>query len=136
MNYPQKKQQLYDQLKNELEQYTANEERLAGLDHPDSLDVFTKQLVDSIRRVNYVENIQNVTLSNLRIDPCSDLFDPLKAASIQIQNNNLDEAFWLVFLATHFGKSKKSGWMLCRDIYGALGERAPWTWNNITNNFI
>ncbi len=39
-----------------------------------------EQLLESVRRVKYVEVIRTLKLSNRRADPNDDLFDPLKAA--------------------------------------------------------
>jgi len=39
-----------------------------------------------------------------------------------------DEAYWLVFLATHFGKHAEDGWRLARDVYGRLGGPGLWDW--------
>jgi hypothetical protein len=33
------------------------------------------------------------------------LFDPLKAAVLHYRRGRVDEAYWLVFLAVHFGKA-------------------------------
>ena len=39
----------------------------------------------------------------------------------------LDEAFWLIFLATHFGKHPTHGWRRLRDVYSGLGA-GNWSW--------
>jgi hypothetical protein len=108
---------------------------LNGLVNDNYTKIFAEQIVDSIRRIEYMATIGKRDISVDRLNPLSKEFDPLKAALYYKRNDNVDEAFWLVFLATHFGKSEKSGWLLCADIYGALGEREPWTWQNITSNF-
>ncbi|MFP1592494.1 hypothetical protein ACLB1M_28880 [Escherichia coli] len=45
---------------------------------------------------------------SVRKEPNSDVFDPLRAACLYLRDNNYDEACWLVFLATHFGKRTKN----------------------------
>jgi hypothetical protein len=56
-----------------------------------------EQLVESVRRIKYVSVIRDQKLSNLRLDPNSELFDPLKAAILCQRRGEIDEAFWLVF---------------------------------------
>jgi hypothetical protein len=65
------------------------------------------------------------------MDPASDLFDPLKAAALHSRAGRVDEAWWLVFLAVHFGKHRLDGWRLARDVYSGLGDEAYWTWPRI-----
>jgi Alpha-glutamyl/putrescinyl thymine pyrophosphorylase clade 3 len=86
------------------------------------------QIVESIRRVEFIAAISNRDISDLRADPSSDLFDPIKAAILHTRRGNIDEAFWLTFLSVLFGKHKRSGWRLARDIYGALGANTRWDW--------
>jgi hypothetical protein len=62
------------------------------------------------------------------MDPTSILFDPLKASVLQYRQGNTDESYWLVFLATHFGKHVDDGWCLARDVYGRLGGPGLWDW--------
>lgn len=91
-----------------------------------------EQLLESIRRVQYVHVLRDKKHSPLRTRPESDIFDPLRAAALQKSYGNIEEACWLVFLATHFGKHKKSGWNLVRAVYGALNTQTPWTWEKIS----
>lgn len=93
---------------------------------------FIEQLVESIRRVDFVRQIGNRPLSAKRGDPNSDFFDPLKAAFLLQQSPDLEEACWLVFLATHFGKHKSKGWQLVRDVYSDSGY--PWTWARVCSH--
>jgi hypothetical protein len=108
---------------------------LPGIVPPPHLDCLVRQMVDSIRRIKYVTIIRNKSFSNLYVNPNSIFFDPIKGASYYSQAGNIEEAFWLVFIATHFGKNKKSGWNLARAIYSGLPGIGPWNWQNITSNF-
>jgi alpha-glutamyl/putrescinyl thymine pyrophosphorylase-like protein len=45
----------------------------------------------------------------------------------------IDEAFWLIFLATHFGKHPKHGWRRLQDVYSGLGS-GTWTWQRTSAN--
>lgn len=86
------------------------------------------QLVESVRRVDYVAAIASRPISQNRADPASDYFDPIRAAVLKVQSGELDEASWLIFLATHFGKANRTGWLLTKDVYGNLGAGHNWTW--------
>lgn len=101
---------------------------LPGVAEAEARSSLVRQLIESLRRVRYVKVISDQKLSPLRADPSTDIFDPIRAAVLQRQGGEIDEAFWLVFLSVHFGKNGVSGWRLVRDVYRALGLAAAWTW--------
>lgn len=103
-------------------------ERLLGIDNQAHRDCLIKQVIDSVRRIEYVTVIRNKIHGPSCADAKSSAFDPLKAAAFHIQNANIDEAFWLVFLSIHFGKNKRTKWRLVQDIYGGLGNSSFWDW--------
>lgn len=96
--------------------------------------MFVAQLVESCRRIQFIERIRARDMSPRRIDPSDDLFDPLRAAIVHQRSGNLDEAFWLVFLFVHFGKHPRGRWRYLRDVYGALGAEDLWDWANVSVN--
>jgi len=91
-----------------------------------------EQLVESIHRVRFVAAILERNLSELRAEPNSELFDPLKGAILQQRRGNIDEAFWLVFLFVHFGKHARAGWRYAREVYGRLGDAGRWDWATVS----
>lgn len=91
-----------------------------------------EQMVESLRRIEYVKLIDRKTHGPERADPANPLFDPVIAASLKRRAGDFDEACWLVFLAIHCGKNLKSGWRLARLLYGALGIH--WTWARVSAN--
>ena len=93
-----------------------------------------EQVLDSVRRVEYVYHIRDADHNDRRLVPGSGLFDPLKAAAVHSRRGNLDEAYWLVFLATHFGKHADDGWRLAEDVYGKLGQDGIWSWVAIVSS--
>ncbi|RZJ49345.1 MAG: hypothetical protein EOO44_18445 [Flavobacterium sp.] len=99
-----------------------------------SLNCLVRQMVDSVRRIKYVTLVKNKNHNHIVCNPNSDAFDPIKAAAWYFQNNDINEAAWLVFLSTHFGKNRTTKWQLVRNVYGALGQQASWTWNSIHGN--
>jgi hypothetical protein len=105
---------------------------LPGIRHRAHREAFLEQLVESIRRVQYISLIRTRDVSHFRADPSSDLFDPVKAALLRQRQGQIDEAFWLVFLSVYFGKSRRTGWRLARDVYGRLGSRQHWNWAQIS----
>ncbi|MCY9846603.1 hypothetical protein [Pectobacterium jejuense] len=119
-----------------LQQFDHNEYPLQGLQSNAHYTTFAMQLIDSMRRILYVEATYGGEkhVTPLRAEPNSEYFDPLLAARIHHEQGNYDEACWLIFLFTHFGKSIKTNWQLCRDIYGGLGSRT-WTWQSVTQDF-
>lgn len=115
-------------LSNKLDQALNNGLQLPGIRAVENKTTLVDQLVESIRRVDYVSAIASRNISANRINPDSNYFDPIRAAVLNVQVGNFEEASWLVFLATHFGKASRTGWLLTKDVYGALGAGFNWTW--------
>ncbi|HFT7944082.1 TPA: hypothetical protein ACGR77_001498 [Pseudomonas aeruginosa] len=115
-------------LSNKLDQALNNGLQLPGIRAVENKTTLVEQLVESIRRVDYVSAIASRNISANRINPDSNYFDPIRAAVLNVQVGNFEEASWLVFLATHFGKASRTGWLLTKDVYGALGAGFNWTW--------
>jgi hypothetical protein len=113
--------------------YEARHHPLPGIENRAHQDALVQQILESIHRVEYVARIRQRPISPNRADATSDAFDPLKAAILHYDAGNIDEAFWLVFIFVHFGKSARTGWRLARDVYGSLGG-SPWTWARISGN--
>jgi len=106
---------------------------MLGLNNPLQMECFLMQLVDSIRRIEYVEFIRGKANDHTCADPHLDGFNPIKAAAWQRANGNFDEACWLTFLITQFSKNKFTGWQLVHDIYGGLGQFL-WDWPTVSQN--
>ena len=114
-----------------LARYEKKHGPLAGITLTVARETLIEQLVESIRRTKYVRIVGTRQKTALRADPTSSLFDPLMGASVHAHNGDLDEALWLLFLATHFGKSQQSKWLLVADIYGGLST-TPWNWRKVS----
>jgi hypothetical protein len=97
------------------------------------IDVLSRQLVDSINRVDYFQKVQSRPISLVRTDPTHILFDPIRAI-LYYKNHDLDEAFWLAFLMIHFGENYHSKWKLTKTFYGNSGQSPKLTWANVSNN--
>ena len=120
-----------DDLADRLQEFSRSTLRLKGVSRKRERGIFVAQLVDSIRRVEYIRAIRRRDVCDARSDPSSDLFDPLRSA-LQFQQKGMeDEAFWMVFLFTHFSKHAVQGWQLVREVYGGLGRRL-WTWEAVS----
>ena len=89
-----------------LAAYHRNNRPLAGIQVPARRTAFLEQLMESVHRVQYIargvltRGDQERQLAAQRLDPNSDLFDPIKGAAIRSREGDLDEACWLVFLFT------------------------------------
>jgi hypothetical protein len=97
-------------------------------------EALLEQLLESIHRVEFVAALRARKLSNLRAEPNDELFDPLKAAILHARQDDIEEAFWLVFLFVHFGKNARAGWRYAREVYGRLGEGARWDWRTTSGD--
>jgi len=123
--------QKFDEL---LRGFSRDRHRLPGLQSKANRAAFVEQIVESIRRVEFINAIDKRDISDLRADPSNDLFDPIRAAIHHKRRGYIDEAFWLVFLSVHFGKNRRTGWRLARDVYGALSTSATWDWTRISRD--
>jgi Alpha-glutamyl/putrescinyl thymine pyrophosphorylase clade 3 len=119
---------LADDLERKLIEFRIDGKPLPGIAAVDNRLAYIEQLVESIRRIDYIGAIRNRDICAQRFDPKSEIFDPLRAAAHYQQESNIDESFWLAFLFVHFGKSSRTGWNLIRAIYGALNDEFVWTW--------
>lgn len=120
-------------INNKIKSYERKIEKLPGIISHDSRTCLIMQLIDSIRRVEFVLRIpqSNRPFSDGVLHPHKAAFDPLKAAVSLKRNGNNDEAFWIIFLATHFGKNKNSEWGLLRAVYGNVGQNPIWSWQKV-----
>lgn len=101
---------------------------LPGLNNPKHMHVFIQQMIDSVRRVDFVRVVTHRHIHPDRADGLSEAFDPVRAARLKQQAGDFDEACWLAFLFVHFGRHPVSGYRYVREFYSALGQRAPWTY--------
>lgn len=127
-------QKLAQQLTNNLIKFDQDKHHLPGIRNPIALTVYVEQLLESIHRVNYVSLLKKRKLDERCVNPDDELFDPIKAAIVHSNKGNLDEAFWLTFLLTHFGKHRIAGWQYLKDIYGQQGSGRLWSWKRICKN--
>lgn len=127
---------LAQELNQKLTDFSQNVLPLPGIDNPANLRCLILQLIDSIRRIKYVDVIKMKRFNDLYIDASRTFFDPLKAASWASQKGLINEAYWLIFITTHFGKNKKSGWSLAREVYRGDGSGGVWDWKRVSTNFL
>ena len=121
---------LVQQLRDGLSQCESGPVPLPGIQQHARRDAFVGQLVDSIRRVRFVPTIAARSIHPDRGDGLSTMFDPVKAAVLHMRAGDVEEACWLIFIFVHFGKHARSGYRYTREVYSALGTRAPWTFAN------
>ena len=106
---------------------------LPGIASPARLDCLINQINDSIKRINLITDFRNAIYNPSCIDPTIEDFNPLCAASYYRQQGKIDEAFWLVFLATHFGEDENgTRWNHVRNVYYGLSNAPYWTWEKVS----
>lgn len=117
-----------NRLGNELRNFDAQVQELPGIRLPGHFTCLVEQLVESRRRIEFIHHIRDEQHDPRRLDPATSIFDPLRASVLLYRRGDVDEAYWLVFLAVHFGKHVRDGWRLVRDVYGRLGGPGLWDW--------
>jgi hypothetical protein len=106
---------------------------LPGIVSPQALDTLALQFVASLRRERYYELVQRKRISRERADPNHPSFDAERAVAYHVQEGNVDEAGWLVFLMTIFARPADTGWLRLQDVYGRLGK-GIWDWATVSAN--
>lgn len=124
--WPSRIQRL-EQLDSGLLRFSKDGTPLIGITDEAARRTLAKQMVASLRRLDYTAILKQRDIHPDRSDPDSELFDPERAALFYARNRNFDEAIWLTFLSIHFGKHGKHGWRMLRDVYSGLGA-GRWTW--------
>jgi hypothetical protein len=127
----------WNSLESRVVETLENRERdglIRGLGTADRRVALAKQIVQSYRRIQYVDIMKARGVSRASRDSSNELFDPLKASIAFMQENRLDESYWLVFYFVHFGKNLRGGWRYAREVYNALGKSDPWNWEKTSND--
>lgn len=129
----------YDDLMQALNNYQVENGPLPGLRLVGSTETLVRQMIASLRRTEYIRVLGARAHSQHRLNPHNSMFDPLTAALMFRNQGRMDEAVWLVFLATQFGKHSQDGWKLCANIYGSFGKGPIWTaerYHHQTDDFV
>ena len=114
--------------------FSKAEHPLPGIVPLNRRQTFVAQMFESMRRIEVIELLKNSPVSVACSNPQSAAFNPIKAAIYHSQQGSREEAFWLVFLLTHFSKHHRQGWALMQAVYGNLGISPFWTWQQISTN--
>lgn len=126
-----KDQQKYDAYSACLEAFDQEVQPLIGLGNAARKDCFVMQLIDSARRIEFLQSKAARATSPKLHQPYSGSFDPFGGAAVFDKAGNRDDAYWLVYLATFCGKHKDDGWSLTEDIYGRFGQGGVWDWTTV-----
>lgn len=123
-----------NQISTQLDDFSANHIPLVGMNSASRKSTLIAQIIDSIRRTEYLLQISIRSSSASLYTPYSGSFQPLAGAAALHKAGQIDDAYWLVYLATHFGKHKHDGWNLTEDIYGRFGQGGVWDWNAVSQD--
>ena len=115
------------QLDNSLLAFSNDDTTLAGVADGLARRTLAKQMIASLRRLDYTTILKNRDIHPDRTNPDTNLFDPERAALFYARHGNPDKSIWLIFLSIHFGKHRTHGWRMLRDVYSGLGT-GRWTW--------
>lgn len=115
-----------DEFVEKIEQIDKRLGPLPGIATAERRQCWSQQIVSSLRRISYTDTLLLRDVSPSRCDPYSGDFDPVRGALHLHRNGHLDEAVWLVFVLTHFGKHGVDKWKLARNVYGSFGAGPVW----------
>lgn len=104
---------------------------MSGLPNAATVDTLALQFIASLRREDYYRHVQAKPILAYRADPNHPSFDAERAVAYHVQQGNIDEAGWLIFLMTHFARRPDTGWLRLQDVYGRLGA-GLWDWQTVT----
>ena len=116
-----------------LQNHSRHIRPLPGTSDANALETLAMQFIASMRREDYYRFLQRKPISALRAHPNSPHFQPERAVVCHLQNSNIDEAAWLLFLMTHFAKPIDIDWLRLQDVYGMLGC-GIWDWPTVSQN--
>ena len=114
--------------------FEKDKRQLPGISSSKARECFIKQVIDSTQRIKYVSTILNQNTSANCLNPSLNGFNPIKAAAWYRKSGNFEEAFWMVFLLTHFGRNSVTKWRLVNDIYSGLSSQITWNWISTKQN--
>jgi len=95
---------------------------------------WAQQIVSSLRRISYTDTLLVRGVNAARGVPHSGIFDPVRGSLYYQRNGQLDEAVWLAFVLTHFGKHAVDEWKLASNVYGSFGVGPVWTFAQYAAN--
>ena len=116
-----------------LREYAQHVRPMPGLAQERSFEALALQIVASIRRFDLTILVAGRPIDPRRLDPNDTMFDPDRCAAALAARGDVDEAIWVTFLATHFGKHRRHGWQMLKDVYSGLGVQT-WTWERVRSN--
>ena len=118
----------FNDIANLLDTFGDDVRPLVGLGNNQKKLVLVAQLIDSIRRIEYAR-VKSMRAGSANLHtPYSGSFEPFGGAAVLHKAGRMDDACWLIYLATHFGKHRTDGWHLTEDIYGRFGQGGIWDW--------
>lgn len=117
-----------------LARYEKDHGILPGIADKNTRNCLVDQIISSLRRVEFIRQLNNRPIDAIRLDPKSEHFDPLRASKLLQRQGDLDEAVWMVFLGTHFGKHETDGWKLAANVFGSFGAGPNWSYRNYSNS--
>lgn len=106
---------------------------LKGLPDDKTIETLAHQFIASLRREDYYRAVQRSAIAANRADPNHASFDAERAVAFHMQQGNVDEAGWLIFLMTHFARRPDTRWRRLQDVYGQLGA-GIWDWPTVSAN--
>lgn len=127
-----KDKELHSKFDDALQNYAKT--ALPGTVNANARATLAAQIVDSVRRIEYLKTLAAVGGSVASRTPYSGSFQPLRGAVALSSAGESDEAYWLTFLVTHFGRHKSDRWNLLEDFYGRLGQGGSWDWATSSSN--
>jgi hypothetical protein len=122
---------IHAQIQSGLAAYEEANGSLPGIRQSDRREAFVEQIIASVHRREYISRIRARPLSELRRNPRSELFDPVKAAITYMRSGDMEEACWLAFLSVHFGRHRSKGWRYCAAVYAGAGAAKGWDWPSV-----
>lgn len=123
-----------DEFVDKIEQINERYGPFLGIQTLERRRCWAQQIISSLRRISYTDTLLLRKVDPSRCVPYSGIFEPIRGALHLHRNGQLDEAIWLTFVLTHFGKHAEDEWKLAENVYGSFGKGPIWTFAEYSNN--
>lgn len=115
-------------IREKLESFWQDSPHLPCIYHSKRIEQFSSLVADIANSFISISETGRGTSAWEKESSGNACFDPIAMAFTYNLRGDIDEACWLLFLLSYFGRHPRHEWRLLEKIYFGFGKRAQWTW--------